>query len=104
MSGAIRSDWRPLTMRELVVRYQSHLLDSWDRTMLLQTSLQNLYCLVYNAANSFKERPAKALHPKSFLELHPYRETSRASEGDDSMKLQPENLHVLKGLFAQKSK
>lgn len=71
MIGVLRiaeSEWRSMSLKALVTRYDAVLIDEWDRTALLAVATYNLMVVVANA-NGCKP-PAK---PKDYADFHPYR-------------------------------
>lgn len=83
--GLPPSEAEALTLREIVVRYDSYLLDKWDHTAAILCMIHNLTATVSNLASKSRCRP------KTIYDFHPYR-----VKPDTGLRINPKNMGVLK--------
>jgi hypothetical protein len=72
-----------MTFREVWLRYQTVLLESWDHTAYLAT-------VMCNTGGGSKKK-------LSFFEAHPFRSETKTQ----ALQITPENIGMLKSLFSQ---
>lgn len=80
-------EWRSLTLKELVIRYDATVLNEWDRTATLAALLYNVQATVINC--NTKSR----IKPKTIFDFHPFREKKLVG-----LKVSPKNISVLRML------
>ena len=91
MMGAVGWKWSDiamLTLREVVIQYDAHLVTRWDHTAQLSAMLYNLTATVHNLVGKSKVKT------KATLDFHPYRKKGRKA----GLKITPDNMSVLKQL------
>lgn len=77
-----------LTLRALVVMYESAMVADWDHTALISVHLHNLSALVHNIASK-----GKKIKPQTFEDMHPFR-TAKPK----GYKVNADNIDVLREL------
>jgi len=95
-AGVIGRDWRPMTLRELVVAHRAAMAARWDHTAELSWSIDNATCRLVNA------KAGKVVaQPINRNALNPYRPTEEKPEPErPSLKINAENFSLLKLIFA----
>jgi hypothetical protein len=64
-----------MTLKELTIAYDAHLLSEWDQTSIIAAGIHNLTVAVINMVSKSKVRS----RPPSYF--HPYRETAKTGVG-----------------------
>lgn len=77
-----------MTLRELTMLYDAHLLTTWDHTCVLTAMVHNVASVVSALAGKGK------IKPKSPSDFHPYRDKVRGK----GMKLTKDNFGTLRTL------
>jgi hypothetical protein len=67
-----------LSLKDLLVAYDSKLLTDWDHTSVVYSGIYNLTVVVLNAVSKCKAKP------KSSIAFHPYREKPQTGMKVDS--------------------
>lgn len=93
MAGTIAlppSELERINLRELLIRFETHLLNQWDHTAPVLAQINTLTTVVHNALSKKK---SKVL---GVLDFHPFRESTTQKK----LILTPDNFHILKDLAA----
>jgi hypothetical protein len=78
-----------LTLKELLYIHDSHLLNSWDQTAIIVSTVYNLTVTVSNALGGKRSKP------KSMFDLHPYRDPNQKPS---TKKINTQNFGVLRDI------